>query len=98
MQNTVAHTILAQLGGKRFLAMTGARDLIGSENSLYMRLPMGQAKHMRIELAPNDTYTVKTLRWNARKMAYTIAGISSGVYADNLQDVVEAMTGLMVAL
>lgn len=96
--NHVAHTILAQLGGKRFLAMTGARDLVASEISLAMRMPIGHAKHLRIELAPNDTYTVKSLRWNARKMAYTIAGISAGVYADNLQDVVEAMTGLMVAL
>lgn len=34
----VPKRILAQLGGKRFLMMTGCKDLVGDENSLRMRL------------------------------------------------------------
>lgn len=36
---TVANTILHQLGGRRFIAFTGARDLLGDTNSLTFKLP-----------------------------------------------------------
>lgn len=35
---TVAKTILEQLGGSRFLALTGSRNLVGDDTSLTMRL------------------------------------------------------------
>lgn len=94
----IAQTILTQLGGRRFLAMTGARDLVASETSLAMRLPIGKARNLRIELAADDTYTVKSLRWNRTNLQYGITAIASGVYADSLRDVVEGMTDLLVGL
>ncbi len=36
---SVATTILEQLGGARFTMMTGAKNFVGSPNSLLMRLP-----------------------------------------------------------
>lgn len=42
----IAQTILEQLGGNKFLAMTGARDLLyGGEYHLQFRLPRGAAKN-----------------------------------------------------
>ena len=35
----VANTILEQLGGRQFQAMTGASQFVGSKNSLSFRLP-----------------------------------------------------------
>jgi hypothetical protein len=35
---TVARSILDQLGGERFVAMTGARELVGSADSLTFKI------------------------------------------------------------
>jgi hypothetical protein len=55
----VAAAILELLGGQRFLAMTGARDLLGDPTSLTFKLPANLAKdginHVRISLDPVDT-------------------------------------------
>jgi hypothetical protein len=34
---TVANTILEQLGGGRFIAMTGAKSFVGGEDSLHQQ-------------------------------------------------------------
>ena len=39
MSTTIATTILQQLGGSRFIAMTGAKNLVAEENALIFRLP-----------------------------------------------------------
>ena len=41
MSTTIAQTILAQLGGNRFLAMTGARLLCDLGDGLAFNLPRG---------------------------------------------------------
>ena len=41
---TVANTILNQLGGNQFLAMTGCKNLLGFENGLQMRIPKNGSK------------------------------------------------------
>ncbi len=38
---TVAKTILEQMGGGRLMALTGARSLVGNENSLQFSLKSG---------------------------------------------------------
>jgi len=43
IEQGIAQTIIAQLGGRRFIAMTGARNLIGGENYLMLSLPTGFA-------------------------------------------------------
>ena len=49
---TVANEILRQLGGNKFLVMTGANHLIGDTYSLSMKLPrnMSKANSLTIEL------------------------------------------------
>lgn len=98
---TVAHTILAQLGGNRFTAMTGAKNFVGSENSLSFRIPgSGFAKDginaVRITLNGLDLYDVafSRIRGGAVKTLYT----ETNIYADKLQEVFRLHTGLHTSL
>jgi hypothetical protein len=92
---TVAKTILEQLGGPRFLAMTGARNLTGDANSLTMKLSMIR-RHVKITLNPSDTYTVSVLRTRREHgMPFIIETKSeSDVCNDALQATFTRMTGL----
>jgi hypothetical protein len=45
---TVSQTILSELGGNRFIAMTGSKNFVGSDDALSFKL----AKYMRIVLTP----------------------------------------------
>lgn len=58
---TVAKEILTQLGGKKFLLMTGCKDLLGDEKSLRMRLVKNksQANYLEITLGGDDLYTMR---------------------------------------
>jgi hypothetical protein len=94
----VAQTILTQLGGRRFLIMTGAKQLIGSEAMLMFALPKNlhyvkdKINKVRITLEPNDTYTV-TCYYVRGVQCKTIA-IESDVYAEDLQRCFTRITGL----
>jgi hypothetical protein len=95
----VAATILAQLGGRRFIAMTGARDLIGGSNYLMFNLPAGFARdginQIRITLDWTDTYIFEALRISQGSEANceTIEKLT-GIYADDLQEIFTSITGL----
>ena|SRR6185437_16587328 len=97
---TVADTILQQLGGRKFTAMTGATNLLGSDNSLSCRLPGTMTKDrvnvLRITLDPSDTYTVETIR--VRGVKVTPMDKRSGIYVDTLVSTVSEMTGLTLRL
>lgn len=102
---TVARTILQQLGGNRFIAMTGAKDLVGSDDSLRMKLPSrGPAKtangctHMSITLNGDDLYDVEFMKWNARKMEMGVVSRHEGIYNDMLCSMFTAETGLYTSL
>lgn len=53
---TVSQTILSQLGGNRFIAMTGSKNFVGSDDALSFKLVPNQskAKYMRIVLTSMD--------------------------------------------
>lgn len=95
----IANTILAQLGGRSFTAMTGASNFIGGESFLMFSLPAGLAKDginkIRITLDWTDTYVFEALKVSSgpepetetiEKMDY--------VYAEDLQDIFTGVTGL----
>ena len=92
----VAQTILEQLGGRRFIAMTGASELVGGTDYLMFRLPGGLAKNginkVKITLDWTDTYIVETMRLGP--VACEIIEQSDFVYADSLQNVFTSLTGL----
>lgn len=89
-------TILQQLGGNRFLVMTGATNLTSSENSLTFKLPRNPKKvtHVRIELI-NDLYNVSFLdcRMTRTRLIQDTLKKIDGVYAENLQNVFTSGTG-----
>ena len=90
----VANTILQQLGGNKFIAMTGAKSLSGGLNSLSFRI--GRNCHsinsVKIELTPKDTYDMTFYR--VRKMEVTIAARAWDVYCDQLQNIFTEETGM----
>lgn len=98
---TVANTILEQLGGRRFLAFTGARDLTGDSTSLTFKLPKAKdgIKAVKVNLDPSDTYTVTFYEIaRAPSRAVTVVKESSDVYCDSLVELFETTTGLYTHL
>lgn len=96
MTLTVANTILAQLGGNRFIAMTGAKQFVGSENSLTFKLAKiyNGVSHVRVVLDCNDTYNMEFLKWNNRQLDMKIVSRHTNVFCDMLQDIFTNETGL----
>lgn len=101
---TVANTILQQLGGRRFIAMTGSKNFGGTSDSLMFMLARNKSKaqKMKIILTPADTYTVQL--WKVNLRAKTVDGICfmtkevTDVYCDMLQEVFFDLTGLYTSL
>ena len=93
---------LQQLGGGRFLAMTGAKNLMhGNEGrKLYFTLPSNFAKgginRVSVEIMPNDTYTMTFGK--ARGVNYTEKKKLEGVYNDMLRSIFTDVTGLHTSL
>ena len=96
----VAETILAQLGGRKFIAMTGAKHLIGGDKHLSFQLPSRFATDginaVTITLAVDDTYTIKFRKLHGMKLKEM--GEVAGVYCDQLRAVFTARTGLHCTL
>lgn len=98
MSNQVAQTILQQLGGNRFVVMTGASNLLGRPDGLSFKVgrnPKG-VTHVRVTLTAMDDYTVEFLRIRGTKVQPV--GYTEGVYDDSLARVFRANTGLETSL
>lgn len=102
MDNTVANTILAQLGGQRFKTMTGAYSFSAGPTSLGFRISQrnkGRYAGVRIELTPADVYDVHFIRSRKVKGQLTIEdNVREGIYCDQLVEVFERETGLLCNL
>lgn len=97
----IARTILEQLGGRRFLAMTGARDLTAlPEGGLVMKLPSNLTKdrisHVTITLTAMDDYQVEAVAVRAGKIKPIT--FREGIYCENLRETFESITGLVTSL
>ena len=99
---SVAQTILQQLGGNKFLVMTGAKNLVNhsKENALSFKLPSKFAtdgiNYVKITLQPNDTYTMEFGKvWGVK---YKVIHTVEGVYCDMLQTIFTDKTGLDTSL
>ena len=93
----VAATILAQLGGGRFIAMVGARDFTYEQNALIFRLPgrfaRGGINLVRIALDPSDTYTATAYRLT-RDYDLRVVDEAAGLFAEDLRPWFTRVTGL----
>lgn len=104
-QLAIARTILGQLGGNRFVAMTGARQFVALEApGLQFDLPedscfsIGRICRMQVRLDPCDTYTVTALAREGSRSGYCEVSSQSGVYCNILEGVFTEMTGLFTRL
>jgi hypothetical protein len=99
---TVANTILDQLGGGRFLAMTGAKNLLGDKDSLQFKLPARFAKSgincVRVAINAMDTYDVEFYKIGRRSFDAERVEAIFGVYGEDLRRVFRETTGLEVSL
>lgn len=96
---TIAETILQQLGGRRFIAMTGSSNFIDGGNYINMKLTKNacKAQYLRIELNSMDTYDMTFYRVDKELNRTTVAECN-GVYCDMLQDIFTQKTGLYTKL
>lgn len=97
-----AQVILEQLGGNKFLVMTGAKDLMNGGDYLSFKLPRGMAADgvnlVKITLKPDDTYTVEFMKYNPRSLAVSTIRRAELVHAPELRQVFTHNTGLEVSL
>lgn len=94
----VATTILQQLGGNRFLAMTGAHSASIAHRGLSLKLPRNpsKAQYLHVMLDDDDTYTVRFARFHNNAIE-TVKEVT-GVYCDKLQETFTDVTGLRTSL
>jgi hypothetical protein len=94
--NAIATEILAQLGGGRFVAMTGAKMIAHDAGALRFRLPSrfarGGINAVKVTLTAGDDYTIEYGKvWG---LNYRVIETQTGVYADTLRASFKAATGL----
>lgn len=96
--NEVAKTILAQLGGNRFIVMTGAKNFVYDKSSLHFSVgkTKNKANKIVVKLDPDDTYTMTF--YKLRGIDLTKISEHSGLYFDQLQSVFTRETGLYTRL
>ena len=94
---TAANTILAQLGGNRFIAMTGAKYFTCDDKSLSFQFPNRSSTNCcRITLNSMDTYDMDFKRVYGIKV--TPVKTYEGIYDTMLQDIFTEQTGLCLSL
>lgn len=92
----VAAAIFDQLGARKFLVMTGARELVATAQGLQFKLPANFAKDgvnmIRVELNAQDTYDVIAGRW--ARLDFKEKARESLIYGEDLQRAFTRLTGL----
>ena len=92
--------LLQQLGGNRFITMTGAKNLAidKPKNELHMKIGRNAkgVSHVRIRLSSMDLYDMEFLQVRAGKIK--IKSKEKGVYADQLGKMFKKNTGMNVRL
>lgn len=98
MANNTANVILNQLGGGRFLAMTGASGLVSSATTLHFSLPRNRSKANKaaITLTSDDLYTLEL--FSIRGFNVKMQATRTRVQADRLRATFTELTGLETAL
>ncbi len=86
---------IKQLGGKRFIVMTGAKNFVKGKNSISFALPkaQNQIKYVKITLTEMDTYTMEFLSSSGK-----VIKKEENVYNDQLQVIFRSATGLYTHL
>jgi hypothetical protein len=96
----IAATIREQLGGRKFEAMTGAKDFMFGPKYLQFRLPANVARSginiVKISLTPADLYDVEYMKYS--RLNFKTIAVSEGLMAGDLRSDFTAKTGLDTSL
>lgn len=94
-----ATTILNQLGGGKFIAMTGSKNFLNIGNGLRMNLAKNKinAKWLKITLNDNDLYTMDFFTAD-KNLNITTKAKYENIYADMLNKLFTEVTGLYTSL
>ena len=93
----VATEIVKQLGGSRFMAMTGVKVFMSEPKAVGFKFKGStNSNYCRIELNEMDTYDIQFKKIRGMKIA-DVAQLS-GVYNDDLQGSFTRQTGLYTRL
>ena len=97
----IAQTILQQIGGRRFTAMTGSRDFIDMGNGLRMSLARNKTSANRLDIiydAGADLYNMRFYRRTFSKKTFECKtkdiAVHEGIYFDMLEEMFTMVTGL----
>jgi hypothetical protein len=98
MSTAIAQTILAQIGGGKFVAMTGAKNLVAGQDYLSFRIPrsMDGVNYVKIKLTLMDMYDMEFGK--IRGVNYSVIKTVSMVYNSQLGECFENVTGLRISL
>jgi len=100
----IARIILQQLGGNKFLVMTGSYNLVYDDKSraltMTLRKNKSKAKYLTIKLEADDTYTMLFKAKVVKNYQYTFPVVKEykGVYFDMLQELFTEVTGMYTHL
>ena len=92
--NMIAKTILEQIGGRRFAAMTGSKDFIDMGNGLRMSLARNKTSANRLDIiydAGADLYNMRFYRRTFSKKTFECKTkdieTHEGIYCDMLEEI-----------
>ena len=113
MASELAQTILQQMGGNKFLVMTGCKDLVWDEknSTLRMSIPRNGSKANRLWVTYNwgsDSYTMRFFRYTAPRLnsktyewskeKITEVAEFKEIYFDQLQELFTEVTKMYTRL
>ena len=97
----IAKTILEQIGGRRFAAMTGSKDFIDMGNGLRMSLPRNKTSANRIDIIYDGGADLSTMRFYRRTFSQktfesrtTDIETPEGIDCEMLEEMFTMVTGL----
>ena len=99
--NMIAKTILEQIGGRRFAAMTGSKDFTDMGNGLRMSLARNKTSANRLDIIYDggaDLYNMRFYRRTFSKKTFECRTkdieTHEGIYCDMLEEMFTMVTGL----
>ena len=96
---SVAKTILSQLGGNKFAAMTGAKNFVDCGDALSMRIGRDKtsSNYLKITLNMMDLYDVRFSRVSPKGGERSVTEYNN-IFNDQLVEVFEKHTGMYASL
>ncbi len=101
----IAQTILQQIGGQRFIVMTGSKNLTDLGNGLLMSLTKNKTSANRLEIIYDEDWDLYNMRFYRKTFSKKTFKSKTkdiakyeGVYFDMLEELFTRVTGLNTIL